>query len=155
MRTMIIALTLTLSPLATGPAAASEKQDVWAVVRQFEAGFNEGGDMKMALATCAAETVIIDAIPPYEWHGSGACAKWLRDYDAYTKANDITHTVATLRKPRHIDITAGRAYVIAPATLEYKMKGKRMKESGATFTAALERVPSGWRITGWSYSEGR
>lgn len=155
MRTMIIALALILSPLAAWPAAASEKQDVWAVVHRFEVGFNEGGDMRMALATCAAETVIIDAIPPYEWHGSGACAKWLSDYGAYIKTNDITHTVAILRKPRHIDITADRAYVIAPATLEYKMKGKRVMESGAIFTAALERGPSGWRITGWTYSEGR
>lgn len=155
MRTLIIALTLTVSPLAAGPAAASATQDVWAVVHQFEAGFNEGGGMRTALAACAAETVIIDAIPPYEWHGSGACARWLSDYDAYIEANHITHTVATLRKPRHIDITADRAYLIAPATLQYDMKGKRMKESGATFTAALARGPSGWRITGWSYSEGR
>jgi hypothetical protein len=152
MRKMLTALAL--AALAAGTAAASEKTDVWAVVHQFEVGFNKGGDMKEALATCADQTSIIDSIPPHEWHGAGACSKWLSDFDAFCKAHEITGVVSTLGKPRHIDITGDRAYVVASGTLTYNVKAKPTKESGSIFTVALQKGPSGWRITGWSYSAG-
>ena len=145
---------LALAALVAGPAAASDKTDVWAVIHQFEVGFNKGGDMKSAVATCADQTSIIDSIPPHEWHGAGACSKWVSDFNAFSKANEITDAVATIGKPRHIDITGNRAYVVAPATYTFKMKGKPMKESGAILTVALQKDPSGWRLTGWSYSAG-
>jgi hypothetical protein len=152
MRKMLTAFAL--AALAAGPALASDETDVWAVVHQFEVGFNKGGDMKSALAACADQTSIIDSIPPHEWHGAGACSKWLSDFNAFSKANEITDAVATLGKPKHINITGDRAYVVAPATYTYKMKGNPTKESGSILTVALQKGPSGWRITGWSYTAG-
>jgi ketosteroid isomerase-like protein len=145
---------LALAALAAGPAGASDKADVMAVLHQWVDGYNKGGDMKSALATCADQAAIVDSIPPYEWNGAGACAKWLNDYDAFNKTSEVTDASASLGKVRHVEITGDRAYAIFPLTLTYKVKGKPMKETGAIWTVALHKEASGWRITGWSYTAG-
>lgn len=152
MRTILIALAL--AALAAGPVAASDKTDVMAVLYQFVGGFNKGGDMNSILATCADQTSIIDDFPPNEWHGEGACSRWLSDFIASNKADEITDGFITLGEPRHIDITAHLAYVVAPVTFTFNKKGKPMKASGSLLTFALQNGVSGWRIIGWSYSAG-
>ena len=145
-----IFLALAMAVLASGPVAASEKTDVMAVMHQWVDGFNNG-DMKSWVATCADQTSIIDDIPPHEWHGAGGCSKWWDDFNAFTKANEITDGKVTLGKPRHIDITADRAYIVVPANFTYNMKGKPMKQSGSIVTVAMQKVASGWRMTGWAW----
>jgi hypothetical protein len=66
-------VTLALSALVAGPAAATDQSDVLSVVHQWVVGFNKG-DMKSMEATCADQTSVIDDFAPYEWHGAGACA---------------------------------------------------------------------------------
>jgi len=73
----------------------SARSAVLATVRQFVDGFNKD-DAKTMLATCADPTSILDEFSPYEWHGAGACAKWMGDYDADAKKNGITDGVVTL-----------------------------------------------------------
>jgi hypothetical protein len=147
-----IFIALAVAVLAAGPIAQSEKTDVMVAVNQFVDGFNKG-DTKTALAACADETSIIDEFPPHEWHGAGACSKWMNDYDVDAKKNGITDGVVTLSKPRHIDITTDRAYVVIPANYTFKKKGKLVKEIGSMFTFALQKGEGGWRITGWSWSK--
>lgn len=151
MRKMLIALVL--GALAAGPAAASEKTDVMAVLHQFVDAFNKG-DMNAVLADCADMTSLIDDLPPHEWHGTGACSKWSSDFDAFTKANEIIAEVVTLGKPRHIDITGDRAYVVVSAGYTFKVKGKPMKQTGSIITVALQKGASGWHMTGWAWSDG-
>ena len=150
MRNIAIALALTV--LLVGPVAASENTDVMVPVHQFIDGFNKG-DTKSVVAACADETSVIDEFPPYEWHGAGACAKWLSDDSAFDKANATTDTVVTLRKPLHVDVTGDRAYVVGLANLSYKMKGKLEKEIGSVYTIALQKGAAGWRITGLAWSK--
>jgi opacity protein-like surface antigen len=142
-----------LAALAAGPAAASEKTDVMAVLHQFIDAFNKG-DTKSLLATCADLTSIIDDLPPHEWHGERACGKWSSDFDAFGKANDITPGVVTLGKPRHVDINAEHAYVVVPASYTFTMKGKPMKQSGSIITVALHKGASGWRMGAWAWGDG-
>jgi len=141
--------------LAVVPAAASEKSEktaIMATVNQFNDGMNKG-DTKTALATCAALSSIIDEFPPHEWQGATACADWANDFDTYNKKNGITDAKATLGKPRHVDVTGDRAYVVVPATYTYKQNGKPVTESGSTLTVALQKVASGWRMTGWAWAK--
>jgi hypothetical protein len=42
--------------------------------------------------------------------------------------------------------------VVLPANYDYKQRGKKMSQKGSTFTAALQKGPSGWRITAWTWS---
>lgn len=144
-----IFISLAIAVLAMAPAAASEKKDVMAVVHQWTEVFNKG-DSKFALAACADETSIIDDFPPHVWHGAGACSKWIDDFDAYLRENEITAPSGTLMKPWHLEITADRAYVVVPITFAYKLKGTDVKETGSILTVALQRGPVGWRITAWA-----
>jgi hypothetical protein len=147
-----VLIALAVAVLTQGGAAASEKTDVLVPVHQFVDGFNKG-DTKAALAACADQTSIIDEFPPHEWHGAGACSKWMNDYDSDAKKNGITDGIVTLSNPRHVDITADRAYVVVPASYEFKKNGKPTKETGSMFTFALQKGEAGWRITGWAWAK--
>ena len=147
-----ILIVLAVAVMATGQTAPSEKTNVMATVHQFVASFNKG-DTKRVTAACADQTSIIDEFPPHEWHGDGACLRWMNDYDADVKKNGITDGVVTLSKPRHIDITADRAYVVIPSNYTFKQKGKLVKEIGSMFTFALQKGEAGWRITGWAWAK--
>jgi ketosteroid isomerase-like protein len=157
MRTSLIVLTmasivLTIATPAAGQTPAADKAAVMATVRQFVDGFNKG-DTTTALAACAEQTSIIDEFPPHEWHGAGACAKWMSDYDADAKTNGITEGIVTLGTPRHLDVTADRAYVVVPSNYTFKKSGKPEQETGSTFTLTLQKGPAGWRITGWAWAK--
>jgi SnoaL-like domain len=147
-----IFIALAVAVLAAGPTAVSQKADVMVPVHQFVDGFNKG-DTKAALAACADQTSIIDEFPPHEWHGARACSNWMNDYDADARKNGITDGIVTLSKPRHIDITGDRAYVVVPANYTFKKKGTLVKEIGSMFTFALQKGEAGWRITGWAWAK--
>ncbi len=144
-------LLIALGLIAQVPAAEAQQADVMAVVRQFVDGFNKG-DVKSAVAACADQTSIIDEFPPHEWHGPGACAKWVDDYDADAKKKVLTDGIVTLGTPKHVNVTGDRAYVVIPSNYDYKLSGKPVKQAGSMFTFALQKGATGWRITGWSWS---
>ncbi len=150
MRGILIAIAVAVC--AAGQTPESAKTAVMATVHRFVDSFNKG-DTKTAAAACADQTSIIDEFPPHEWHGAGACAKWMSDYDANAKKDGITGGIVTLSEPLHVDITADRAYVVAPVNYTFQANGKPMKETGSTLTLALKKSPSGWRITGWAWSK--
>lgn len=143
---------LVLALAVTGPAVASDKTDVMAVVNQFLDGFNKG-DTKAALATCAPQTAIIDEFAPYVWQGATACSDWANDFDADAKKNGITEPKVVAGKPRHVDVVGDRAYVVMPADFKFKLKGKTTAEKGSTFTLTLQKLAEGWRITGWAWAK--
>jgi ketosteroid isomerase-like protein len=153
MKKMLLKFVLPLAAtvLTAGPAAATEQDDVMKTVRQWVDSLNKG-DSAMAIAACAAETAIIDEFPPYEWHGKGTCSKWVAELAAFNKSIGLTDGVTTLKKPRRVDITGDRAYVVAPMDFRYKENGKPGAEIGALWTVALQKTPEGWRITGWAWS---
>ena len=150
MNKILIALVVAVS--AAGQTGASQETAVMSTVNQFVTSFNKG-DTKTAAAACADQTSIIDEFPPHEWHGAGACSTWMNDYDADAKRNGITDGFVTLSKPRHIDITADRAYVVVPADYTYKRNGKPVKEADSMLTLALQKGAAGWRVTGWSWAK--
>jgi ketosteroid isomerase-like protein len=146
-----LALGLLLVGAATS-AVASDQGDVMSVVRQFVDAFNKG-DANTVAALCADQTSIIDEFPPHEWHGAGSCVRWLSDWDADAKKNVITDASVTMGEPKHVDVTADRAYVVAPADYILKVNGKPTKETGAVFTLTLQKSEARWRITGWSWAK--
>ena len=156
MYTMMVALALAGFAAGQVPVAAQAPApgtaEVLTSVRQFVDDFNKG-DTKATLAACVDTTSIIDELPPYEWHGAGACAKWMSDFDADAKKNVITDGVVTLGTPSHVDITADRAYVVIPTNYTFKQNGKPTKEVGSMFTFVMQRGQAGWRIIGWSWAK--
>jgi SnoaL-like domain len=147
-----IVMTMAVAVLTTAQLVASEQTDVMATVNQLVEAFNKG-DTKSLLASCIDEMCIIDEFPPHEWHGAGTCTKWLADYDADARKNGISDGAVTIGKPRHVDVTADRAYVVVPANYTYKQHGKSMKEIGSIWTFALQKVEGSWRVTGWAWAK--
>jgi ketosteroid isomerase-like protein len=152
MRTMQIAIVAILWGAVAQTGRAQESSTVMAAINKFVDAFNKG-DVKTATAACAEQTSIIDDFTPHEWHGAGACSKWMSDYDADAKKNALTDGFVTLGKARHVDVSKDVAYVVVPADYAYKMSGKPVKESGSMLTVALRKGAAGWRITGWSWSK--
>ena len=150
MRKMLVAMALAF--LVTASTTATEITDVMACVQRFVDNFNKG-DAKAAAAACAEQTSIIDEFPPHEWHGSGACAKWMEDMMRTPKKNGITEGIVTLGAPAHVDVTADHAYVVVPANYTFKQNGKPKKETGSTITLSLQKGSSGWLITGWAWAK--
>jgi len=137
--------------LIVGTAGASEKTDVMAVIHQWVDAFNKG-DMKLSLAACADQGVVVDDIPPHVWQGAGACAAWKDAYDAWAKSNDVTGVSEAIGKVHHIDISGEFAYVVQSVGLSWTEKGKSMSEK-AIETVTLKKSSAGWRITGWAWAD--
>jgi hypothetical protein len=150
MGAILIALAIAFTPHA--PTAAPQDPAVFAPIDQFVKGFNKA-DGNLILSACADTTSIIDAFPPHEWHGAGACARWLSDYQADAQKKGIKNGVVILTGTRHVDITASRAYVVLVADYEYWQNGKAIKEANATLTVTLQKTQAaGWRILGWAWA---
>lgn len=147
----IILAGLAVTLLLSRPAAATEQEEVMKTVHQWVDSLNKG-DTQSAIAACAGQTSIVDEFPPHEWHGAGTCAKWVTELEAYNRKLGLTDSMVTLGKPRRIDVTADRAYVVAPTDFHFKEHGKDGAELGALFTVALQKGQAGWRITGWAWS---
>lgn len=137
---------LVASLLAAGSAWGSDKSDIRAVLSQW----NDADEAK-AVAACADDAAVIDDVPPFEWHGPGACSRWQKDYDAYVEKAGMTDSVGTIGDPRQLIISGDRAYAVVPTTFAFTQKGKRVKLI-ATTTFALLKTPAGWRITAWAWA---
>ena len=138
--------------VSSGSAFAAEKDDVVAAVHRYLDNLDKD-TLETALAMCDSNVSILDEFPPHEWHGPTACADWWKAFNDYNEKSGITPGAAPLGTPWNVDITGDRAYFVAPATYEYKQRGKPVKESSAVFTVALRRTAAGWRITGWTWSK--
>ena len=142
-------LVATASPVHAQQTA--QQTDVMASVNRFVEAFNKG-DPRTMVKSCTAEPTIIDEFPPYAWHGIGACAAWVRDYNAFAKKSEITDEAMTLGKPTHVDVTGDRAYVVIPTDYTFKQKGKPGKEAGSEFTFVMQKVGTSWKVAGWAWA---
>ena len=109
--------------------------------------FRRGG----AVATCADDAAVIDDIPPFEWHGPGACSRWQKDNDAYLQNEGITDATFTMGNPQQLIISGDRAYAVLPTTMDFTQKGKHVSTT-ATSTLVLHKTAAGWRITAWTWA---
>jgi hypothetical protein len=142
MNKVVVAIGVTL--LTAGSALASDKSDIMAVLKQWissEAGL---------VAVCADDAAVIDDIPPFEWHGPGACSRWQKDDDANQRREGITDASGTMGEPQQLIVFGDRAYVVLPTTFAFTQKGKRVKET-ATSTLVLQKTAAGWRISAWTW----
>ena len=144
-----VAIALAVSALIAGPVMASDRGDILAVLEQW----NDADEAK-AVATCTDEASVTDDVPPFEWHGQGACSRWQKDYDAYLQREGMSDATGTIGKPRQLIISADRAYAVLPATFAFTRSGKKVHVV-ATATFALRKTAAGWRITAWTWSNQR
>jgi quercetin dioxygenase-like cupin family protein len=148
------------APSAAARAASSgarprvfDTTAVMAPVRDFVESFNKG-DATTSRTGCRFVTSIVDDFPPHEWHGAGACARWMQSYRVYTKANGLADMIIALGSPSHVDVTAERAYVVVPANYTIEVHGTLVNKTNSIVTFALERSANEWHIIGWAWADG-
>jgi ketosteroid isomerase-like protein len=122
-------------------------------VRQYIAAFNEGDALAMA-AVCANPMSILDGMAPHVWHGPAATQDWYKDVLAEGEHLGASDYHVTIGKPLHANVTGDAAYVVVPATMTFALKGKKVTQSGASFTVALRKLPAGWRLASWAWTKG-
>jgi len=154
MRLVIVTLVgaLTGAWFAATPAAASDRTDVIATVKQYVDYLNQG-DAAKAAALCGPQSAIIDEFPPHLWQGATACSDWWNALVAYDKSNGVTNEHVTPGTRWNVTVTGDAAYVVVPATYQYKRNGKPVTESGAVWTLVLQRLAGGWRVAGWAWAQ--
>jgi len=127
--------------------------DPVSAVHQYIDGFNKA-DVKAMAAMCADSMSILDGMAPHVWHGPTASQDWYRDVLIEGEHQGAKDYHVTLGKPLHANVTGGAAYVVVPATMTFKLKGKQVTQSGAVFTVALRNQPAGWRLASWAWAKG-
>jgi hypothetical protein len=150
MRRVLLAIAFVLVWVSPG---RPDTRDPMGAVRQYLDYFNKG-DVKAMAATCAVPASILDGLAPHAWQGPTACADWYRDVVAAGEREGATGYFVKLAKPRHVDVTGDRAYIVVPATMTFKVHGKQVTQTGSTFTVALRELEDGWRITAWAWAKG-
>jgi ketosteroid isomerase-like protein len=140
-------LALMLAVVTAGWAVADEKIDVMVPVRQFVESIGKD-DLKSLTATCTDQAAIVFDVPPFEWHGPGACARWFEDGRTEDKKLGISDIAAVLHKPLHVMVRDDRAYVVAIVDFSYMTRGVKGGELGSSMVFALQKGDVGWRITG-------
>ncbi len=138
---------------ATAAAALPDAMEPMAAVRQYVDAFNKG-DVEAMSTNCATPATVLDGLAPHVWQGPTACRDWYRDVLAAGEKEGATGYFVTLGDPRHVDVTGDRAYVVVPATMTFKLRGKQVTQFGSTFTAALRKLAERWRITAWAWTKG-
>lgn len=133
---------------------ARDTDDPVAVVRRYVDAFN-AGDVEAMVACFAAPGSILDGMAPHAWLGPSAARNWYRDVLAEGEHLGASDYFVGLAAPLHADVTNDAAYVVAPATMSFKLRGEPVTQSGATFTTALRKVGGDWRITSWAWAKGR
>lgn len=88
---------------------------------------------------------VIDEFPQYKWQGDTAAADWFGTFAKGAALHAVTDTKVHLGAPTHLSIVGGSAYVVYPATLTSKVKGKPEKEIGQ-FVFALRKSGAAWHI---------
>src|SRR5882757_5020404 len=146
-----LAAVITMAVFAFGAASASDKTDAMAVVHKWVDSFNKG-DGKAGASFCADGAVILDDFAPHIWQGSGACASWYKDYEAFAAKAQITAASVALGKARHLDVDSGYAYLVTPTPLTYTKAGTPVTDK-AIVTMSLKKGTSGWQITGWAWAD--
>ncbi len=145
------AAVIAVAVFAAGAASASDKTEAMAVVHKWVDSFNKG-DGKTGSSYCADVAVIIDDFAPHVWQGSGACASWYNDYEAFAGKAQMTAASVALGKARDLEVDSGYAYLVTPTTLTYTKAGKPVTDK-AILTMTLKKGTSGWQITGWAWAD--
>lgn len=144
-------LALVLIFVNVGPAAASGKEDATSVMQRWIDGFNKG-DVRSAISMCANQTSMIDDFPPHEWHGPGACKRWFADFQSMCKVQGISNSRIAVEPASHTEMTKEFGYMVFPAKLSFNRKGTSAADNGI-LTVTLHNGTTGWRITGWAWSD--
>ena len=114
--------------------------DPMATVCQYIDGFNKGDPEAMASAF-AVPGSILDGMAPHVWQGPTAAEDWYRDVLVEGGQHGASGYVVTLGEPLHNNITGDSAYVVIPATMTFKVRGKKVSKPARSLRWRIAALP--------------
>ncbi len=120
--------------------------DPMAAVLRYVEAFNNADATAMA-AACADPMQILDGMSPHVWHGPTAAEDWWNDVLAEGEHLGASGYRIALGEPHHVDVAGESAYVVAPATMTFDLRGQQVTQRGSVYTVALRKVGADWRLT--------
>jgi len=123
------------------------------VLQHYIRAFN-AKDREAMAACLAEEAFILGGTAPHVWHGPAAGQAWYADVVAEGERVGASDYVVTLGRPLHNNLDGDTAYIVAPVTLEFKLRGQIYKQTRAILTVALRQLSDEWRITAWAWAKG-
>lgn len=94
---------------------------------------------------------MIDEFPQYNWQGSTAASDWFAAFGKSMTQTGETDPAIALGTPTHLGVAGNSAYVVFPAVLTAKFKGKPGRETGS-FVFALDKSGGTWRVDSWAWA---
>lgn len=93
-------------------------------------------------------------VSPRVWHRPRAAEDWYKDVLVAAAHEGATDHFVILGESLHANVTGDCVYLVLPASITFKIHGKQVVQSGATFTTALRKAADGRRITAWAWAKG-
>jgi hypothetical protein len=133
-------------------ALSSDETEVLSRIQQTIDAANRNIDTALA-SNFMPSVVLVDDLAPYVFQGPAADAilEWTNAYGADSVKNCITDFSMQLLKPRRVEVSGDRAYIVLPAVYSFKQRLRPMQKRG-TITATLERLDKKWLIATWSWA---
>ncbi|MEI9884966.1 MAG: nuclear transport factor 2 family protein [Rhizomicrobium sp.] len=122
-----------------GADAAAVAETVRAELESFNAGTTD--------FTKLPWNGVIDEFPPYAFAGATTVADW----GAGFAKTGQTDTKIALAAPIHLSVNGAEAYIVVPATITGKIKGKPLREHGS-FAFTLSKTAAGWQTRSWAWA---
>ncbi len=144
-----IGIAVVSAVLAFGAPALAAEDAVLEPIHGFIQASN-ANDLTHLSKYFTATPSLVDEFAPYHWSGPGAVQAWASGIAAASKQG-MTDALLDYGPPRLIQHQGRHAYVVAPCTVSFKMKGKAQRETGV-LTFALDRTSRGWRIAAMAWS---
>jgi hypothetical protein len=150
-RALTIALLLASFAL---PAAAETNTAVMATVNGVIAAA-DADNAGQVNSYFASSSTVVDDFPPFSWSGAGAGARWWTASDKDAAKHGIANIRATLQPVSRFAVVGSDAYVIAPLTIAFTVKGKPAHSNGL-WTLTLHQTGGSWKITSatWATTSG-
>ena len=83
-----------------------------------------------------------------------AAEDWWRDVLTEGEHLGASGYRIALGEPQHVDVTGDHAYVVAPATMTFDLRGQQVTQTGSVYTVALRKVGEDWRLSAWAWAKG-
>jgi hypothetical protein len=102
----------------------------------------------------ASSTSVVDELPSHAWQAPKAGEHGYRDQIMTGEHEGTGNYFVTLGWPWRVNTTGDSAYVVVPATMTFTLHGRKVKQAGSVFTAALRKHSGRWLITAWAWDKG-
>ena len=152
MKTIIAAAAAAFTLSLAGQALAADDSAIMTPVNGFIEATGKAADINRAASYWTANQSMVDEFAPYHWTGPNAVRNWWAGFLADSKKSGATDAVVVTTARPHILQTATHAYVVQPARVELKVKGKPVAINGL-LTFALDRTKAGWKIASCAWSD--